>query len=611
VNGGSPHRISNREDISMITKDEYWDPQMSSELIRHILMFQLFDSMIKDELPDYSSSADIFKINTEDLENTLDFDLSDRLEDPKLPDNNPLIEIICKHTRIVKFKKGDIIIREGYYGNSAFFIASGKVAAILPPGLINQQPEQLPVKKMSLFESLKKLWNPPFYPEQRNIIEKKQALVSFNAQRVHLDNHASVLKKNEYNELSSGEIFGVIAALGRTPRTSTVIAKTYCELLEIRWQGLRDLRQLNEAFRKSIDSLYKKNSLLAHLYTLPLFSSLSRSAIQLIAEDTSFKRYGSFEWQADYKENLENNTLSLQKSETLIIAEGDKLQSLYLVRSGFARVSYNYNNGYQVIKYLGRGDCFGLETIAYNWKNNSNLHLQTSLHALGYADILQVPSYIIERMVLPGMKEAEINKHLNSDLLQQFAKQAKDSPVKELSLNDAVLDFMSDYHFINGSSTMLIDTDRCTRCDDCVTACASGHNNNPRFNRHGYRYDHFMVANACMHCSDPVCMIDCPTGAIQRNPLEGQIIISDSMCIGCSSCANACPYENIRMVQARDSKGLPIHDNETRQAVLKATKCNLCIDQLGGPACERACPHDALKRVDIQDLPQMINWMNR
>ncbi len=33
---------------------------------------------------------------------------------------------------------------------------------------------------------------------------------------------------------------------------------------------------------------------------------------------------------------------------------------------------------------------------------------------------------------------------------------------------------------------------------------------------------------------------------------------------------------------------------------MQATKCDLCIDQLGGPACQRACPHDALQRVDMQ-----------
>jgi len=598
----------------MITKDNYWDPQMNAELVQHILLFELFNNMIKDELPDYSSSADMFKINSDDIESVLAFDLSDKLEEPRLPDNNPLIDIIYKHTRLVKYKKGDIIIRDGDYGNSAFFIASGKVGVIFPPGLQEKQLGHVSDQKMSLLKTLKKLWCNPFYPEQRSQTGNNQTLnstVSIKEGRLHLNNVKDILDKNEYTELGSGDIFGEIGALGRTPRTSTVVANIYCELLEIRWQGLRDLRQLSQEFRKSIDSLYRENSLIAHLYSLPLLSSLSKSAIQLIAQDTLFKTYGSFEWQTDYKTNLENDSLSLLKSETLIVAEGDCSDSVYLVRSGFTRVSYKYNNGFQVVQYLGQGDVFGLETIVYNWKNKANLPMQTSLHALGYADVLQVPKYIFERMVLPNMKVDEINEYLASDVLQQFSKHADDSPVKGLNLNDAVLDFMSDYRFINGSSTMLIDTDRCTRCDDCVTACAVGHNNNPRFNRHGYRYDHFMVANACMHCNDPVCMIGCPTGAIQRKPYEGQIIINDDICIGCSTCANACPYENIRMVDARDSDGLIIRDKETQKPVLKATKCNLCIDQLGGPACERACPHDALKRVDIQDFPEMINWMNR
>ncbi len=100
---------------------------------------------------------------------------------------------------------------------------------------------------------------------------------------------------------------------------------------------------------------------------------------------------------------------------------------------------------------------------------------------------------------------------------------------------------------------MLIDLDRCVRCDECVVACARAHDNNPRFNRHGRRHDHYMVANACMHCMDPVCMIGCPTGAIHRSSAGGQVVINDLTCIGCSTCANSCPYDNIRMVEARDS----------------------------------------------------------
>jgi Fe-S-cluster-containing dehydrogenase component len=145
---------------------------------------------------------------------------------------------------------------------------------------------------------------------------------------------------------------------------------------------------------------------------------------------------------------------------------------------------------------------------------------------------------------------------------------------------------------------MLIDQDRCVRCDDCVRACANGHDNNPRFIRHGKTFANWMVTNACMHCSDPVCMIGCPTGAIHRI-VDGTVIINDDTCIGCASCANSCPYHNIRMVEIRDKEGRFILDDK-QEPRLKATKCDLCASQPGGPACVRACPHDALRRVDFQ-----------
>src|SRR5262249_30718074 len=146
--------------------------------------------------------------------------------------------------------------------------------------------------------------------------------------------------------------------------------------------------------------------------------------------------------------------------------------------------------------------------------------------------------------------------------------------------------------------TMIIDMDRCTRCDDCVRACAAAHDNNPKFARHGMKIDHYMIANACMHCIDPVCMIGCPTGAIHREPLTGQVVINDNTCIGCATCASSCPYNNIRMVDIRDDTGNFILEKDTNLPILKATKCDLCVDQLGGPACQRACPHDALIRTD-------------
>jgi len=152
--------------------------------------------------------------------------------------------------------------------------------------------------------------------------------------------------------------------------------------------------------------------------------------------------------------------------------------------------------------------------------------------------------------------------------------------------------------FMNATQAMLIDLDKCVRCDDCVRACAAAHDGNPRFTRQGKTFDHWMVANACMHCIDPVCMIGCPTGAIHRTAQGGTVVINDDTCIGCGTCANSCPYGNIRMVEIRDPAGNTLRDDDLRP-IQKATKCDLCDSQPGGPACVRACPHDALRRVDF------------
>ena len=105
-------------------------------------------------------------------------------------------------------------------------------------------------------------------------------------------------------------------------------------------------------------------------------------------------------------------------------------------------------------------------------------------------------------------------------------------------------------------------------------------------------------------------MIGCPTGAIDRT-LEGVIKINDVSCIGCATCAIACPYDNIRMVPIRDDKGAILRDKQTHVPINKATKCDLCEDQLGGPACQRACPHDALVRMDMRDFDALTHWVQR
>jgi Fe-S-cluster-containing hydrogenase component 2 len=93
---------------------------------------------------------------------------------------------------------------------------------------------------------------------------------------------------------------------------------------------------------------------------------------------------------------------------------------------------------------------------------------------------------------------------------------------------------------------MLIDLDRCTRCDECVQACVKTHDDGrSRLFLTGPRFDRYVVPTTCRSCLDPVGMIGCPVGSIHRGG-NGQIEIED-WCIGCARCARQCPYGAIQM----------------------------------------------------------------
>ncbi len=99
---------------------------------------------------------------------------------------------------------------------------------------------------------------------------------------------------------------------------------------------------------------------------------------------------------------------------------------------------------------------------------------------------------------------------------------------------------------VQGQKLMLIDLDRCTRCDECVQACIATHpDGRTRLHLDGPRFDKYLVPVSCRSCRDPVCMIGCPVGSIRRgNNLE---MVIEDWCIGCQLCAKNCPYGSIQM----------------------------------------------------------------
>jgi Fe-S-cluster-containing dehydrogenase component/CRP-like cAMP-binding protein len=517
----------------------------------------------------------------------------------RFPGSIPLRGIIRNDTRLHQYQPGEIIVRRGDYGHSAFVIMDGAVKVLHkepPAELLGRRPPLRP----SVWGSFKRWLKRPHYAEQVTRDDAPSGL------QVGRDGHASiflqdvpgVLDPDRTITLREGELFGEIAALGRTPRTATVVAAGEALLLEIRWQGLREIRRFSPAWKERIDGRYRERSLKRHLAETPLMWKLSEARLQEVADATRFETYGEFDWHTSYQRMRDASARELMEKEPLIAREGDYPNGLLLVRSGFARVSRRYNHGERTESYLGKGQVFGLHEIVSGWRG-AQVALRHSLRALGYVDLLFIPTAVIEAHVLPTLSAA------------QLAELTLAASPAGAAIGDELLEFMVAQRFINGRATMLIDMDRCTRCDDCVSACAATHDNNPRFIRQGPEADGVMVASACMHCVDPVCMIGCPTGAIYRENIDGLVGIDADTCIGCSVCANSCPYGTIQMVALRDEEGLPVVAEDTGAPIRRATKCDLCSTQPGGPACVNACPHDALIRTDMRAEADLATWLKR
>lgn len=154
---------------------------------------------------------------------------------------------------------------------------------------------------------------------------------------------------------------------------------------------------------------------------------------------------------------------------------------------------------------------------------------------------------------------------------------------------------------MDAQSLLVLDLQKCTRCDQCVKACADAHDGVTRLLRDGVRFENYLVATSCRQCRDPLCMVGCPVGSIRRrNSLE---VIIEDWCVGCGLCATNCPYGNITVHEfdkelrsSPDQNVVLDKKASSTKKVRKATSCDLCHD-LPEPSCVYACPHDAAHRV--------------
>ncbi len=536
------------------------------------------------------------------------------MDEKSFPAGTPLRGILRADTAVREYAAGEIILRKDDYGTSAFLVLEGEVEVVLRPEIDPELLGRSTRVKKSFMARFAQLWNNNPEPEgwrKRSPRASDNLKGTINKQRssVYLQDYPQNISGAQTAVLKQGQMFGEISALSRMPRTATVVASTQrASLLEFSWEGLRDLMRFDPALKKQIDTIYRANSLKNFLRNHPLFSHLDEPGYEQLCQDAQLENFGEYNWSGSYLRLAKEGEQAISANEPVIVREGEYSNGIYLISAGFCRVSQKYGNGERTLNYIGAGSVFGYDEIANHWKNpRQGLQSRYSLRSLGYAYLIFIPTPSLEKYANREWSESVSP----FDHEPEPIAKADTGPAETDSAPSAsVMEFMAEHRFFNGTKSMVIDMDRCTRCDDCVRACATAHDGNPRFLRHGPMIDNLMIANACMHCIDPVCMIGCPTGAIHRTSFGGEVVINPATCIGCGTCAANCPYESIRMVEIRSSKGEFLVDEEF-QPILKATKCDLCVEQTSGPACQNACPHDALSRTDLTHVTSLTKWLKR
>ena len=448
-----------------------------------------------------------------------------------------------------RFRKGEIICREGDFGSTAFFIVEGKAQVAISTPIAHVKTEG---GAKGFFKRLSSV-----------LVGREEDKREEEApdRTIPIDASVDLSYGNPVAELGPGDLFGEMTCMNFYPRSATVRAENDVVAYEM-LRNVLDIMMKNKTFRAQLDENYRKRALETHLRGVPMFAQLSPDFIEHLKQSVELVRYAPGQ---------------------IIAHQGEAADSFYLVRIGFVKISEEYPGGELVLAYLSRGDYFGEIGLL-----GGGVRTATCV-ALDHVEVVRISGDDFRQMVerFPAVRTG----------LEAVAAERRAANAQRLQMVHSVpIDQFLSQGLMEAQSLLILDLQRCTRCDACVNACADAHDGVTRLVREGLRFEHFLVATSCRQCRDPLCMVGCPVGSIRRrNSLE---VIIEDWCIGCGLCARNCPYGNINLhpfeVMAEDPERAG-----RRKAVVqqKATSCDLCT-HLKEPSCVYACPHDAAHRVD-------------
>jgi CRP-like cAMP-binding protein/Fe-S-cluster-containing dehydrogenase component len=487
--------------------------------------------------------------------------------------------VVRKH-----FKKGEVICREGAYGSTAFLIEEGSVEVS-----VATRPEAGDAGPLGgLLRSL----------AARFLGRGADGRDAGRPGRRHHNGTSAAMGADaSHDVMGPGSLFGEMTCMNHYPRSATVRAAEDCTVLEL-LRNVLYIMQRSPSFRAELERNYRARAINNHLRHSLFFAPLRRDEARFGALIDELKAM-----------------VQLRRCDPgeIIFRQGEPAHDgFYVVRSGFVKVSQARPGGELVLNYVGPGGHFGEIGLLAHLPELSGMAMPglrtATCAALDHVDLVRIPAPFFREIL-----ERFPDELRNPLIAGARSLLASDRSPRAAARSDRLVSFL-DQGLMNAQSLLVLDLEKCTRCDECTRACAQSHGGVTRLIRDGLRFDRYLVASSCRSCLDPYCLVGCPVGAIRRR--DGVQIVIEDWCIGCGKCAENCPYGNINMHAIPTSETAPDPGDPSRRLTVvrqEATTCDLCRG--GGrdaePNCVYACPHDAAHRMSGAALFALVEQATR
>jgi len=378
--------------------------------------------------------------------------------------------------------------------------------------------------------------------------------------------------------LGKGEFFGEMSLISGRRRSATVRAGEKCVLIETPRRSMNKLINSVAAVKRVIDEVF-----LRRIIQGKIAPTLPPEEIADLVSSAEVRQYRPGE---------------------VLFNEGDAGDALHLIRKGSVTVSREIGGKDVVLAYVPAGQYVGEMALV------SDLPRSATARAAVATETIRLDGVAFKDLM---MRRTQVRDRVQEVYRSRVAQNA----VAQARPMGDVLEFMMSQGLGEATDVLLIDESLCVRCDQCEKACSDTHGNVSRLKREaGPTFDHLHVPTSCRHCEHPHCMKDCPPDAIKRAP-NGEVHITDA-CIGCGNCERNCPYGVIQMgIQSKTRPSLwrwmlfggeepgRYHPAKKDKSAKKATKCDMCKDLDGGPACVRACPTGAAMRASPEQFVKL------